>query len=162
MRSLLVMLTGIVLCAGCQQKTAAPPAPPPLMPISAPAPVAETATTNAPVAEETVKAGVGVGKQGRSLDEHEGMVVTPVKSLFAAKEMIAYEIIVPQMLALFQATEGRHPKSHEEFWEKIIVANNLEPKPGTDNKNRLPELPEGHKYFYDAEKHELMVQRPAK
>jgi hypothetical protein len=103
---------------------------------------------------ETVKAEVGVGKKGRSLDEHEGFVVTPVKSLFAVRERAVFEVQIPKALQLFNGFEGRNPKSHEEFWEKIVKANNLE--------GQMPELPEGHRYQYDPETNELMVVRPKK
>jgi hypothetical protein len=66
--------------------------------------------------------------------------------------MIAFEIMVPQALQLYAATEGNYPKTHQEFWEKVIVANQLE--------TQLPQLPEGHRYVYDPEKKELMVERP--
>jgi hypothetical protein len=99
---------------------------------------------------ERVKAQKGVGIKGRSLDEYEGVVVTPVKSYFSTKERIVFEIAVPQAMNLFQATEGRFPESHDEFMEKIVKFNNIQ----------LPELPMGHKYVYDPETHELLVERP--
>ncbi|MBC7853111.1 MAG: hypothetical protein IAF94_06725, partial [Pirellulaceae bacterium] len=98
-----------------------------------------------------VKAGVGSGKKGRSLDKHEGIIVTPAKTLFAAKEKIKFEIEIPHALNLFKAYEGFAPKSHEEFMEKIIKANMIQ----------LPELPEGHKYVYDPMLETLMVEKPA-
>ena len=52
---------------------------------------------------------------------------------------------------LFKATEGRTPKSHEEFMEKIIKANHI----------HLPTLPEGHRYVYDPKQEQLMVEQPA-
>ena len=138
----------------------APPAPPTIEP-GAPVGAEVPSGTEAPVdpaagtsADETerVKATKGVGKAGRSLDEHEGMVVTPVKTLFAAKERIVFEIQIPQALALFYGLEGRFPESHDEYMEKVITANQIP----------LPVLPEGHKYVYDVETHELMVERPKK
>jgi hypothetical protein len=147
---------------GCQPQQAKPPAAPPVIkiveapPVVQPAPPEAAAGTTPlpmpPTPTEQVKADVGVGIKGRALDEHEGMVVTPVKGLFAAKEMIAFEIMVPQALALYAATEGDYPKSHKEFWDKVIVPNQLE--------SQLPELPEGHRYIYDPVKRELMVERP--
>lgn len=101
---------------------------------------------------ETVKAEVGVGKQGRSLDEHEGMVVTPVKVLFATKERVVFEIQLPQALQIYTAIEGKGPATHEEFMEKIVAANNI----------KLPVLPAGHEYLFDPEQQALMVKRPAK
>ena len=106
---------------------------------------------NTPVKTVQVKAGKGSGKQGRSLDEHEGITVTPIKALFSTKEFIAYDIQVKHALDLFEAYEGYAPKSHEEFMEKIIKANMI----------KLPELPEGHKYVYDPMLKTLMVEKPA-
>jgi hypothetical protein len=160
------LILGVALLLGCggSTKPPAPPPPPPLISLTPPAPEpsaeatapaegteVEPATVAAlPVETEQVEAKVGVGKKGRALDEHEGLVVTPVKGLFAAKEMIAFEIMVPQALALYVATEGNYPKTHEEFWDKIIVAGQVE----------LPELPAGHRYVYVPEKQQLMVERP--
>ena len=163
MRVFSSLITAAIFLTGCAPQAAAPPAkpaPPPLMQIAVP-PTPPPAAPAAPPPNEIVKAEVGVGKQGRSLDQHEGLIVTPVKGLFAAKEMIAFDVMVPQLLGLFAATEGRYPKSHEEFWEKVIVANHFEPQ-ANKNAPQLPELPAGHRYLYDVEKHELMVERPAK
>lgn len=146
--------------------TIAPPVeaePPPAPPVAQDAPMPQAApattpvspmpsTTEPPPATESVKAEVGVGKKGRSLDEYEGVVVTPVKSLFATRERLTFDVAIPQALSLFQATEGRYPKTHEEFMEKIIKFNNI----------GLPELPEGHRYKWDPEQKELMVERPRK
>ena len=81
-----------------------------------------------------------------------GVVATPVASLFAAKERIAFEIQIPEAMKLFQATEDRLPKSNEEFMERIIKENHIV----------LPQLPEGHRYVYDPKRGELMVEQPAK
>ncbi|MFN0016737.1 MAG: hypothetical protein ACKVP0_00675 [Pirellulaceae bacterium] len=117
------------------------------------APAAGVVAVPSNVPEKTVleKAGVGSGKKGRSLDKHEGIVVTPAKTLFAAKEKIKFEIEIPHTLNLYKALEGSAPKSHDEFMEKIIKANNIS----------LPELPEGHKYVYDPMTETLMVEKPA-
>ena len=125
-------------------------------------PVATTPTSGTPsgviaVAPDTPvktireKAGKGSGKQGRSLDQHEGIYVTPVKALFSTKEYLAYDIAVKHALDLHKAYYGNAPKTHEEFMEKIIKENNI----------KLPELPEGHKYVYDPMLETLMVEKPA-
>ena len=57
---------------------------------------------------------------------------------------------VDQAINLFQATEGRYPKDHDEFMEKIIRANNL----------RLPVLPNKGEYRYDEKSHSLVVVYP--
>ena len=101
---------------------------------------------------EQVKAGVGVGIKGRSLDSHEGIIVTPAKALFAAKERIAFDIAVPQALALYKAVNGDGPKTHDEFMQKVIGENQIQ----------LPQLPTGHRYVYDPTTEQLMVERPKK
>jgi hypothetical protein len=125
-----------------------PPPPPP------PAPTTTTAANNAappapaaPIAPptETKKAGVGVGRKGR----YSGLGVASVASLFAAKEKIAFEIQIPQAMNLFKASEGRPPKSHEEFMERIIKENQI----------RLPQLPDGDRYIYDPKTEQLMVEQ---
>ncbi len=99
---------------------------------------------------ERVKADVGVAKAGRSLDEYEGVVVTPAKSLFAVRERMVFQVQIPNAMKLFEATNGTKPTSHEEFMTKIIEANQIQ----------LPELPAGQRYAYDPEQGELMVEKP--
>jgi hypothetical protein len=152
---LAVVLPGCLVLLGCEppppaaQNNAASPAPPPPPGAVAPPPAVETPP---PPATETVKAEAGVGIQGRSLDEYEGVIVTPVKSLFAFKQAAVFNIQIPEALKLFNATESRNPMSHEEFMEKIVQANNI----------RLPELPPGERYLFDPATNELMVERPKK
>jgi hypothetical protein len=119
---------------------------------SSPAPTPPPKAAAPPPKTEIVKAEKGVGLKGRSLDEYEGYAVTPVKALFAAKERIAFEIEVPHALALYDATNGGPPKTHEEFMKNVIEANKI----------KLPVLPDGQEYLYDPERNELMVKRPVK
>lgn len=127
----------------------APVTPGPGTPAVAPSGTPIPAVTPPP-ATQTVQAGVGVGQAGRSLDQYEGVTVTPVKALFATRERLVFEVQIPQALQLFNATEGRNPKSHEEFMEKIVRANNIQ----------LPELPPNNRYIYDPKTNELMVEQP--
>ena len=127
-----------VMIAGCQPMPT--PSKPPAPAVQAPA--------------ESVKAQVGVGAKGRSLDNETGigkMISGPVSALFAVKERVAFDIQIPQALGLFRATEGRFPKSHEEFMEKIIKANQI----------KLPELPAGMVYRFNTELGELWVDPTA-
>jgi len=101
---------------------------------------------------ERVKAEKGVGLKGRSLDQHEGVLVTPAKAFFSVRERAVFDIQIPEAIKLFKATNGNGPKSHEEFMAQIIEANQIQ----------LPELPAGQKYVYDPEKEELQVERPAR
>ncbi len=145
------MLVALITSVGClsEPKPGTSGAPAQQGTVAAPT-VAPAPVEQAPVQTETVKAGVGVGIKGRSLDEHEGILVTPAKSLFAAKERIAFEIEVPHALQLYKALEGNVPQTHEEFMEKIIQANQI----------KLPLLPAGHQYLFDPMTEQLMVQRP--
>ena len=67
--------------------------------------------------------------------------------MYRAKEHIAFDIQIPHALDLFKATEGRLPKSHEEFMERIIKENQI----------KLPPLPEGQRYVYDVKQGQLMI-----
>ena len=100
---------------------------------------------------EAKVAAVGDGSKGRSLENEKGegnMISQPAVTLFRTKEKIAFEIGVPHALDLFNASEGRNPKSHEEFMEKIIKFNNL----------ILPELPKGRVYRYHPDDNKLWVE----
>jgi len=93
-----------------------------------------------------------LGVKGRSLDEHQGMLVTPAKAYFSVRERAVFDIQVPEALKLFKATHGNGPRSHDEFMAQIIEANQIQ----------LPELAAGQRYVYDPEKEELQVERPAR
>jgi hypothetical protein len=133
-----------MLPAGCAPEDLPPPPPAERAAVQAtPAPAA----TEPPVTER-VAAAVGVGRKGRGYEE--GMVTTPVATLFAVKEKLAFEIMIPHALELYKATEGHAPESHEEFMEKIVKFNQIQ----------LPALPPGHRYVYDPKSERLMVERP--
>jgi len=117
-------------------------------PAQAPSPA--TPAAEVPADMERVKAEKGVGIKGRSLDEHQGMLVTPAKAYFSVRERVVFEIQIPEAVKLFKATNGNGPKSHDDFMAQIIDANQIQ----------LPELPAGQRYVYDAEKEELMVEKP--
>jgi hypothetical protein len=112
-------------------------------PPSAVAPPAET---------ERVVAEAGVGKQGRSLDESEGALVTPAKAYFSVRERVVFEVQIPKAISLYKATNGQAPQSHNEFMQEIVTANQIQ----------LPALPDGHQYVYDVANEQLMVERPAR
>lgn len=100
---------------------------------------------------ETVKAEAGIGIKGRSLDEYEGVIVTPAKTYFRAKERIFFEIEFPKNLQIYSAINAP-PRDWAEVKANVIDAYNLQ----------LPQLPPGHRYDFDAEKQELVVVRPKK
>ena len=108
-----------------------------------------------PVAEhssatERVVAGVGVGQRSRSLDNRSGPVVEPLKSLVATKERLAFDVQLKHAMDLYRATHGRLPQSHDAFMTQIVAFNKI----------KLPVLPEGHKYLFDPQRGELLVERP--
>jgi hypothetical protein len=57
------------------------------------------------------------------------------------------KLAIEHALNLFNATEGRYPKDHEEFMQRIIKENHI----------KLPVLPHKAKYEYDVENHQLVV-----
>lgn len=93
------------------------------------------------------KADVGMGQKGRY---SKGFITTPLATYWRSQEMVAYRVQVPHALNLYKGMHGYFPKTMEEFEREIL-------KP---NKIKLPELPEGHRYAYDPQKGELLVERP--
>ncbi|MCA9134696.1 MAG: hypothetical protein KDA45_16125, partial [Planctomycetales bacterium] len=136
MKSLFGTLSGacclsIALLLGCAPE----PLPPPVAAPPAPQAVPQ-------------KAVAGVGQQGQKLRGATGVgkiIATPASTLFRVKQKAVLDIQIPQALKLFQATEGHYPKTHEEFMQKIVQANNLV----------LPDLPAGAVYHFNSEKGEL-------
>jgi hypothetical protein len=119
---------------------ARPSAPQPALPSSLPPPEPGV---------ERVKAQAGVGAKGRSLDNEQGLLVTPVKAFFAAKERIAFEQAFYGQYRLYRATEDA-PKDYDELKAKVIDPYMI----------KLPPLPPAHKYVWDAANEELQVERP--
>ncbi|MBN2579815.1 MAG: hypothetical protein JXB10_12580 [Pirellulales bacterium] len=93
------------------------------------------------------KADVGSGAKGHY---GPGVVTTPAATYWRIRENIAYRINIPHAIQLFEASEGRPLKSEKEFWDRIIKENRI----------HLPELPPGHRYFFDLKAKELMVEKP--
>lgn len=149
---LLALPICLVLAVGCEPPpksvttTAAPPGPP-----VPPQPAAAEPQLTAPETE-TVKAEAGVGIQGRSLDEHEGVVVTPVKAYFSAKERVFFDIEFPANYDRWIVLEDQPPQDFEELKSRFLDPLGL--------TAHLPKLPAGHKYVWDAQAQQLMVERP--
>ncbi len=116
----------VALFVGCL------PAPPTTTKQAAPA--APTPVDNTPPPEmERVVAEAGVGKKGQSLKNETGMIVEPAKQLIKFEQKAIFDLTIKPTLEAYKALNGSYPKSHEEFMEKIIKANNI----------MLPELPAG-------------------
>ncbi len=115
-----------------------------------PAPSAARTDFGAPAPEGSVireKADVGAGRKGHY---SKGFITTPLSTFWRTQEMVAYRTVVPHALDLYKASHGHFPKTQEEFVREIL----------TPNQVQLPELPQGHRYYYDPEKGELLVERP--
>lgn len=141
-----------IVSAGCDNSALVAPTPPestpPVPSAGAPEGVAATPAESPGIAQ---KAGVGVGIRGDSLRNEEGigeMIAAPAVALFNTKERVVFEIQIPQALQLYQALEGRLPKSHDEFMSKIVKANSIQ----------LPELKPGMKYNFRPDVGELWVE----
>ncbi len=103
--------------------------------------------------EQVAKAGVGV--KGNSLDDINGedprmLMAGPVKAYFNAREKIVFEIQLPQSANLFNALNGRNPKTHEEYMKEVV------------GPIQLPELPKGMVYRYHPDTNELWVEKEKK
>ena len=59
---------------------------------------------------------------------------------------------VTQAIEMFRATEGRYPKSYEEFMNKVVTEKGI----------RLPVPGKGLEYQYDVQNHSLVVVRISK
>jgi hypothetical protein len=91
------------------------------------------------------------GRRGQSFhDDGQGYLFAVFSARFVAENRLVMAQIKKNM-DLFEATNGRKPTSHEEFWQAIIV----------DGGVALPELEEGEEYFYDVKNDVLMVKTPA-
>lgn len=155
-----LLLTGFGLLwtvAGCDNSALVESKPegsqgasvPPVAPAEVPSPdvsgAGGEASGNTGMAQ---KAGVGVGLRGDSLRNEEGvgkMIASPAVAYFNVREKAVFDIQIPQALNLYKALEGKLPKTHEEFMEKIVKANAIQ----------LPELKPGMKYRYRPDQGDL-------
>ena len=93
------------------------------------------------------EAASGAGKKGQY---GPGLIKTPLATYWRAKERITYEAQVKHSLNIYHGMHGHYPKTKEDFEREILKPANVQ----------LPELPEGHRYVYDPENGELLVERP--
>lgn len=133
--------------------TPATPAPGPMPPRD---PSAPTTGPLAPKADssDSTKAQAGVGAQGKDYGNADGGYISePISTYFSAKELITFNIQLPNAMKMYKALhDGKNPKNQEEFQKEIIQENGI----------KLPELPEGSTYVYDPQTGELMVKHPKK
>lgn len=155
----MVLLVGSMVLVGCGVQT--PVSPPPTVqnpatpvvppPVVEPAVVAPPSVVAPPPVTEKIVADTGVGAKGR--DYGGGIITEPVRQYFRAPQMVVFDIQIPHAMNLYKASnDNKAPASHDEFMTHIIQANQI----------KLPRLPDGEKYVYDASTEQLMVERPAK
>ncbi len=139
MQKKLILASGAFagLLVGCGPPMAADKEPAP--------PVVQEPAFEAKVAE------VGDGVRGKSLQNEQGIskiIAAPAVTLFTVREKAVFQIQIPHAMQLFNGLEGRNPKSHEEFMEKIVDFNKIP----------LPELPKGRVYRYHPDDGQLWVE----
>ena len=126
-----------VVCVGCTPSESVPGTPGVAQPPEAPQNV------------ERETAGVGVGRKREDLGP--GFITTPINVYLGIRERLAFEAQIPKQMQLYKAMhEGKAPADMEEYMNEIIKPCGIE----------LPELRRGHRYVYDAEAGQLMVERP--
>jgi hypothetical protein len=131
-------------------KPSAPaPASEPLPPAFAPKPDpnAKAPPPEPEVTMERVPARPGVSDKGKY---DAGIFTTPLTANFSMKEQTIFNYTIPKALEIFEGVYNRRPRNHQEFMSEIIAKNNV----------HLPVLPPQHRYIYDPERGELMVERP--
>lgn len=112
--------------------------------------VTATPSTPAPEPIAAQRATAGVGKQGEKLLGHsqaQQIISGPASQWFQVRQRAIFDIQIPQALQLYKASNGRAPRSHEEFVKDILEANQLV----------LPELRSGLVYQFNPEAEELWV-----
>jgi hypothetical protein len=118
------------------------------LPVAAATSPTPTTTADAHPGETREQAHVGMGEKGRGYGH--GYIAVVAASLWAVKERMALDLIKHSMDLYKAEHDGKGPKTHEEFMQKIIK----------DNDIKLPVLPAGQTYEYDPTTEELMVRMP--
>lgn len=94
-------------------------------------------------------AGPGVGREREDLSP--GFYTTPINVYFGVRERLAFEAQIPKQMQLYKAMhDGKAPQDMEAYMREIVKPCGIE----------LPDLKRGHRYVYDAETGQLMVERP--
>ena len=138
----IMLALAIAVLAGCNGREPASPVSSQPAVDATPPPPQEPSETVLKKAEKGV---TGKGNYG------PGIITTPLSAYFSARERIVFDIQIPENMNLFKAREGRAPRTQKEFMDEIIKAGMI----------HLPTLPEGHRYVYDPNTEQLMVEQPA-
>jgi len=125
------------------------PTVPPTGPTVPPSTPAEPTETPEPADTVVEAARPGMSERVQNLGTSVDPITTPVRTLWSTRERIILMQIENNM-KMHKGLNGKYPATFEEFEEKILKPSQL----------KLPQLPAGQEYFYDAETGELMVKRP--
>lgn len=87
---------------------------------------------------------------GKQVVDSKVKISNPITGALEAYQPLKEQVAglgVDHALRLFDATEGRYPKDHDEFMTKVIKQNQI----------RLPQLGPGKSYEYDVQNHKLLI-----
>ena len=140
-------------CDGAKPKNRPQEVPvPPIVEAPKPEPVVENVSE-----PETVRVKAEAGVTGKGQYDHGSgekpmdILLVPLQQHFRVQERIAFDIQLKHTEDLYKAAhDNKLPPTHEEYMKEIIEAGQV----------KLPQLPDGHKYVYDPEKQQLMVEKP--
>jgi|SRR5262245_4483645 len=131
-------LLGLILCAGCLESSAKP---------------ANDGSDKGIFGKKTQDIGqFDPNKQNQVVSDQKIHATDPITGPLSAYGPMVEKVSIESVnyaIQLFNASEGRYPKDHEEFMERIIKENNIQ----------LPVLPYKGRYQYDAANHALVVVR---
>jgi hypothetical protein len=89
---------------------------------------------------------------GKEIVTPDAKVTDPITGPLTILKSVRIQLPTLQIehaINLFNASEGRYPKSHEEFMTRIIQENQL----------KLPQLTADLEYQYDVDNHRLVIIR---
>ena len=87
---------------------------------------------------------------GKQVVDSKVQISNPITGALEAYQPLKEQVAglgIDHALNLFNATEGRFPKDHDEFMSRIIKENHI----------RLPVLGTGKSYEYDVANHKLVI-----
>ena len=146
--SLILFVVALPFIFGCDAAKPTPQEAPAAVEVPQPEPVEEKAPE-----PETVRVEAAVGMTGKGQYDHGGgerpmdILLVPLQQHFQVRERVALQSI-QHAENLYKATHEKLPATHEEYMRDVI------------GELKLPNLPDGHKFVYDPEKQQLMVEKP--
>jgi hypothetical protein len=158
----ILAIAAVLVCAGCDSTVATQPkadskakksdaltAAEPEAPKFAPKVGEAVAPVPPPPPVEMVRevARAGVSDKGKY---DPGIVTTPLTANFSLQQQMVFDMQIPRAMQIFEGLRNRKPDSHREFMSEIIGKHQI----------KLPSLPPEHRYVYDPERGQLMVERP--